>query len=182
MVAVLGAEDGSGGRHSRPLPRPLPAPAPRRVVSMAAGRRREGWTVLALPTGWTVRHLPSAPRCLEPSDPYITHGCDLKQARPGHTEETNRTAPRDEHAPPLTSPEAAASAAANRAPTAAMARSDADRELQCVPVDLDGVLLVLSACHQPATRGRRRWTVPGAGAVLIQSWRMMVQRKFKTGR
>ena len=64
---------------------------------------------------------------------------------------------------------------------AAMARSDADRELQCVPVDLDGVLLVLSARHQPATRGRR-WTVPGAGAVLIQSWRMMVQRKFKTGR
>ena len=94
---------------------------------------------MALPTGWTVRHLPSAPRCLEPSDPYITHGCDLKQARPGHTEETNRTAPRDDHAPPLTSPEAAASAAANRAPTAAMARSDADCELQCVPADLDSV-------------------------------------------
>ena len=55
----------------------------------------------------------------------ITHGCDLKQARHGHTEETNRTAPRDDHPPQLTSPEAAA---ANRAP------DGRDHELQRIKI------------------------------------------------
>ena len=103
----------------------------------------------------------------------ITHGCDLKHARPGHTEETNRPAPRDDHAPPLTSPEAAASAAANRAPTAAMARSDADRELQCVPVDLDSV--------PTASLSLDAWTL-AIGVLLVLSVRRHARAEVDSAR
>jgi hypothetical protein len=88
---VLGAEAGGGGKRSRlcaqasALPRPLPAPRP---AAMAAGRWHQGWTVIGLPTGWTVFHLPSTPE-VPGAVRFITLGRDLKQVRPYTYDETN---------------------------------------------------------------------------------------------